>query len=163
MCTHCGVLIFAFSVNCHKLSTVHVLCVNTLLEHLSALLGDSNTCGNGILFILSYKSLHMCALFQVSVAFFCYKAAKPCLPLIHRCHVCLLQPLAFSSCCSMTLWRVLVPFTVICCLCLYVSIISLRLAGKTDVPAISGELVHNQGFRRVAFSYYMKLFFGVFF
>ena len=97
MCTHCCVLIFPFSVNCHKLSTVHVLCVNTLLEHLSALHGDSNTCGNGILFILSYKSLHMCALFQASVAFFCYKAAKPCLPLIHRCHVCLLQPLTFSS------------------------------------------------------------------
>ena len=90
------VLIFPFSVNFHKLSTVHVLCVNTLLEHLSALHGDSNTCGNGILFILSCKSLHMCALFQGSVAIFCYKAAKSCLPLIHGCHVCLLQPLAFS-------------------------------------------------------------------
>ena len=37
----------------------------------------------------------------------------------------------------------------------FVCIINLRLAGKTDVPAISGELVHNQGFRRVAFCYYI--------
>ena len=133
MCTHCCVLIFPFSVNCHKLSTVHVhvLCVNTLLEHLSALHGDSNTCGNGILFILSYKSLHMCALFQASVAFFCYKVAKPCLSLIHRCHVCLLQPLAFSS----LLLNDLVESAGSLhshLLCIYVSIISVRLAGKTN-------------------------------
>ena len=124
MFTHCGVLIFPFSVNCHKLSTVHVLCVNTLLEHLSALHGDSNTCGNGILFILSCKSLHIMYVHHFKPVLPFSATKRPNL----ACRSSMDVMYAFYShlpslpCCSMTLRRVLVASTVTCCptyICLY--------------------------------------------
>ena len=134
MCTHCDVLIFPFSVNCHKLSTVHVLCVNTLLEHLSALHGDSNTCGNGILFILSHKSLHITYVHYFKSVLPFSATKRPNL----ACSSSMDVMYAFYShlpslpCCSMTMWRVLVASTVTYCPTYIFSIINLRLAEKTD-------------------------------